>query len=155
MVCLHLGLLERFKFFVLKKKNIYTMCFVPMFVIASMSPIYSTEMNASVHAIDQLRVGVNGPLEWFKKWFFYFRLRVVVTGGSKWEGTLGTCPILVQFLSFWCSFRQKSCQRMSFCSKLRGWCPTPPSEKSWIRHWQCLSMIFKSRRRLDMNHVLS
>ena len=33
MVCLQLGLLGRFQLFVLKKKNIYTMCFVPMFVM--------------------------------------------------------------------------------------------------------------------------
>ena len=29
----------------------------------------------------------------------------------------------VQFLSFSCSFRQKSCQLIGFCSKFRGWRP--------------------------------
>ena len=35
-----------------------------------------------------------------------------------------------QFLSFSCSFRQKSCQKIGFCLKLRGWPPRLGNLKS-------------------------
>ena len=41
-------------------------------------------------------------------------------GGSK--GALGMLPF-VRSLSFSCSFRQISCQIISFCPKFRGWHP--------------------------------
>ena len=64
------------------------------------------------------------------------------------RGTRDTAPNLVQFLSFSCSFRQKSCQIIGFWPKLGSWrrfpthppLPTPlpaPPGKSLIRHW-CL-----------------
>ena len=40
-------------------------------------------------------------------------------------------PPSVQSLSFPCSFRQKYCQIIGWCTPLRSWC-TPPG-KSWIR----------------------
>ena len=46
-------------------------------------------------------------------------------------------PLTVQVLSFSCCSREKSCQIIEFCPKLRG-CPPPrPSGKFWIRHRLC------------------
>ena len=43
-----------------------------------------------------------------------------IQGGG---GNRDMCPLLVQFLSFSCSFRQKSCQIIDFCPKFRSWRP--------------------------------
>ena len=37
------------------------------------------------------------------------------------EGAGDAHPLLIQFRSFSCSFRQKSCQIIGFCTKFRGW----------------------------------
>ena len=52
----------------------------------------------------------------------------------------GHTPPFFQFLSFSCSFRQKSCLIIAFWGKPRGCChPLPPSGISWIRHWNLIS----------------
>ena len=64
-------------------------------------------------------------------------------GGSRRGGSPRTCLLEVQFISFSCSFWQKSCQIKGFRKKLRGWHPHPPFGKFSIRHfifrlWQSL-----------------
>ena len=51
--------------------------------------------------------------------------------GAGWA--LKTRPLSVQFLSFSCSFRQKSYQIIGFWTKPKAW--LPPSGKSWICDW--------------------
>ena len=80
---------------------------------------------------------------------------LVALGNQGGGGARDVCPLSVQFLSFSCSFWQKPCQIIGFCSKIRSWHhpPPPPSGKSCIRHWVVFltptsgfSLVFHSSR---------
>ena len=51
------------------------------------------------------------------------------------EPLVAWAPLSVQFLSFLCSFCQKSGQIIGLSRKFRGWRPRPRLGKSWIRRW--------------------
>ena len=60
----------------------------------------------------------------------------------------------IQFLSFSCSFRQKSCQIIGFCAKLRGWRPRlgNPGSTTAVLCYFPSSMNFLI---IDVNHKCS